>query len=602
MLVTKNSIDEAIEYLVSSANSLGLDTETYGLGRESKLFSLQISDGLRTFYFNFNAGPDHNGILPDPECILDEKDLNKLDILFDDSKRRWYIHYARFDLQKLYLCKKLLTGKVHCTMNFARLYQNTLPSYSLDNCLKRIGMSKNDKVAEYIKEHKLFTVVKNPHKIKSDKLLHFDKVPLNIMVEYGESDAELVWKLGEYQVGNFKIEGKGINEEVIKYEYKLTKTLQKMENNGILLNITYTRDAIHHYLNKINESYQKIEEYTGTPYKNGRLWMEAILKKDKINFKINSLTGNPVFDKNALSEINHPVCKEITKIRHNENLVKNFYSAFLSKAIDGVLYSTINQASTETGRLSYSEPNCQNWPKEDETEEEFTVRKCFLPREDHVFVAIDYNQQEFRLLADCANESKLIASIMAGTDVHTATAEMLGISRKQAKTINFALIYGMGNNTLSEKLGIPLDTTTELKRKYFAALPRISKFTELVKNKASATGFVLTWDKRKLFCNSRQDAYKMLNHVIQGGCASIMRRALVELDRYLTKKRSSSKILLSIHDEVLFEVHRNELDIIPELQEIMENIYTPKNCLKLTCSVEFSSKSFAKKDMLPYGR
>jgi DNA polymerase-1 len=191
-----------------------------------------------------------------------------------------------------------------------------------------------------------------------------------------------------------------------------------------------------------------------------------------------------------------------------------------------------------------------------------------------------------------AGEHTLIKKIMSGEDVHTATATLMGIDRQKAKILNFALLYGAG----AKKLAIMLKTTEpeakRLKTLYFSSLPKISQFVENVKKRAEARGYIFNYAGRRLyFPKFEKDgemtsfSYASPNHLIQGAGSEIMRTALIDVDAFLAPYES--KILLSVHDEILLEIHESEMHLIPEIRKLMADAYSPVNGCYMGTSVEY---------------
>ena len=235
-------------------------------------------------------------------------------------------------------------------------------------------------------------------------------------------------------------------------------------------------------------------------------------------------------------------------------------------------------------------------------------------------------------MLEYARQMDVIRKVQDGLDIHTATAEMMGVERKPAKTLNFMLLYGggvvklamalfpvkLGENELwamwrehnewkfepgdeailkrltvndwEENLPWLLEAQ-RLKNLYFEKLPMVESWVDRVKAAAKERGFVRDWTGRELYCKVKRFSYKMPNAIIQGGCSSVAKHALIQLDSFLQGKKS--KPLVQVHDEILFKVHRDELDIVPNLKNIMENVF-PYQHLKLTCSVSHSWESWGK--------
>lgn len=195
------------------------------------------------------------------------------------------------------------------------------------------------------------------------------------------------------------------------------------------------------------------------------------------------------------------------------------------------------------------------------------------------------------MMLDLAGELELIDKVKAGLDVHKATAEMMGETRSRAKTLNFLLLYGGGVAKLAEALGITLDQAKALRGRYFERLPKVVGFIRDTIEEADRAGRIFNWAGR-MYHFDRETSYKAPNTKIQGGGADVMRFAMVQIERFLAPYRS--KQIATVHDEILFQVHKSELHLVPELQRIMENVYPHKH-LPLTCSVSHSWQSWADK-------
>lgn len=287
---------------------------------------------------------------------------------------------------------------------------------------------------------------------------------------------------------------------------------------------------------------------------------------------------------------------------------------------------------------------------------EVNLRSLFVPRKDYFFVMIDYDQMEYRLLLEYCKEMELIKKVNAGLDVHQATADILGVERKLAKTINFMTIYGGGVATLCNmicKPTIELDKLKELRKiqikpikgyekiitadgeeingppiyytlkeianivkitqkevkenmeelskanamklKYMASFPKLQAFKNKVENMAIDRGYIKTWAGRILRFPRKDQAYKSVNHLIQGGCADVTKIAMVDVDEHLVSHQLKSRMLLQIHDELLFEIHKSEERVVPKIKNIMDNVY-PHKFVKLTTSAEFSLTNWSEKE------
>lgn len=602
--VTNEILQDACkEITLGSHTELGFDTESYGVHHDSRLFSIQIATSKATYYFNFH---DYKDGTP----TLDYGAIQLLAPIFNERDIVWYIANAKFDLRRLSIEGIKIAGKVHCTVMAERFIYNQHMQYGLDACLKRRGRAKNDEVEKYIKEHKLYSWITEVGKKTRRKDKHYYKVPFDIMFEYGCQDASDVLWLGQQQREQLK--GKIYYEN----DLELQKVCANMEEIGVLVRQDYAHEGMEYEYAKQRELEAELGDLSGEPYRGGPKWLSSTFDKHNVVYSRNPKTNNPIFDKDALGKIEHPIAKKIIQHRKHEKYSGTYYATY---AYNEVIHAQIKMHGTDTGRFSYAEPNLQNVPKEEslDTSIPYQVRGCFQPREDYCFVMVDFDQQEFRLLLDYAGEHDLIRRINDhGEDVHSATAEMVGVSRKEAKTINFGLLYGMGEGKLAMALGLPTyiehvrDRRTgemreiiksreakALKDQYFARLPSVLRLIREIITTAERRKFIRTWVGRPLHFPKKELCYKAPNHLIQGGCGDIARHAMTAL-AYNVLEGTNSRMLLQVHDELLFEIHKDELDLIPSIVHTMENTYIPYNNMKLTCGVEHSWVSWGKRDVV----
>jgi DNA polymerase-1 len=542
---------------------------------------MQIATNNNSYYFNFKHS-------------IEMLDVLKTYDLFYDPEKVWFIHNAKFDMHKLANQGISILGTIHCTMAIERMLYNQYMRYGLDACLKRRGKSKNDKVEEYIKEHKLYTMETMPGKKKRTKNKHYEQVPDDIMIPYGCQDASDVRFLGLDQLR--EVHEQELQENA-RIEYNLTKTAFAMERRGINLDVAYATKCKREEEEKLITQKDEVSKFVGEEFRNGPKWLAGAFNKFDQPYDCNPKTGNPIFDKHALERMDSPIANMVKDIRKTDKYINTYYSSYLGMHQAGMIYATVNQAGTDTGRLSYRDPNLQQVPKEEDFEVGMRqVRKCFVPPEDYCLVMIDYDQQEFRLMLDYAGETRLIRNIMHyGEDVHQATADMVGIDRKSAKTLNFGLLYGMGAEKLAGALKIDEPEARELRSMYFGRLPKVKRFIRDVINTAESRGYIRTWTGRKLFFPNKELAYKAPNHLIQGGCGDMAKIAMHRCEQHLAYVYS--KLLVQVHDELLFKFHKDELEKIEGTHGIMEDVYKPYNGMRLTCGVEHSWKSWGKQDV-----
>jgi DNA polymerase-1 len=286
----------------------------------------------------------------------------------------------------------------------------------------------------------------------------------------------------------------------------------------------------------------------------------------------------------------HEIIADILDYRHMTKLRSTYADGLLAAADEnGRVHSAFNQTGTATGRLSSSEPNLQNIPVRTELGKEF--RKYFIPSsDDHVIIDADYSQIELRLLAHVANDEAMISSFMSGEDIHTMTAsrvfgvspdEVTGELRKRAKAVNFGILYGIGEYSLSEDLGISRIQAKEYIESYLSGFPSVSAYLDNVKLQARERGYVTTEFGRKRYIPELAAKNKNLQHFgervamnspIQGTAADIIKIAMVSTARKLRESGLDARLILQVHDELLIEAHKDCADkALDILVDCMEN-------------------------------
>ena len=599
MIVARSHSLDKIAEEIRSWGTVGLDTETTGLRESDRLFALILSNGVSAYYFNFN------GNAPADFCLDRDYTFSILwQILFKDPTITWRIHNAKFDLRMLrHEIPFSIPGKIHCTQAIERILFNNLigkEPYSLKECAKRRGLEKDSSVDTYIEKNKLYTLIQVPGKEKPKKNKHFDRVPFEIMHKYAEQDAKLHWLIGEDQVKRMDNIQDGFPklDRVYDIETKLTKVCYQMERNGIRIDKERTVKARDYEFGKIAEFKDRFLSLTGHPYQDSRKLFQSVF--DAVGEKYpTTAKGNASFAAEVLEGMSSPIASVINSIRYHQKRVGTYYSSFLYFAGDGDrIHPNMKQGGTATGRFSYSDPNLQNIPKEDDEEDQalpYHVRECFVPSPGNVFLAIDYDQVEYRMMLDYANEKDLIKAVLAGEDVHSATARLCGITRKQAKTLNFAILYGAGPEKIAGMLKISKYEATKLKEIYLGNLPNVGKFINRVISTGRKRGFVFDWTGARLHAD-KDFAYTLSNHIIQGGCARVMKIAMNKTHDILEGMRT--KLVLQVHDELLLDAPPEEAEVLEKIIPAMESVYEASNGMKLTASPSYSFKSYGYRDMI----
>ena len=256
---------------------------------------------------------------------------------------------------------------------------------------------------------------------------------------------------------------------------------------------------------------------------------------------------------------------------------------------DGHIHSSFNQTVTTTGRLSSTEPNLQNIPIRHELGRE--IRKVFIPMEENdILVSCDYSQIELRVLAHIADDENMIDAFKHHSDIHTKTAsevfkvpidEVTSLMRSKAKAVNFGIVYGIGEFSLAKDLKITKKEAKEYMDIYFERYPKIKKYLENIVKDAEETGYVLTILNRRRFIPEIKASNKIvkalgerlaMNAPIQGSAADIIKLAMVNVYNKLNEKKLKSKLILQVHDELILNVKKEELEEVKKLvEDEMEN-------------------------------
>ena len=290
------------------------------------------------------------------------------------------------------------------------------------------------------------------------------------MYEYGLSDVEMTWKLYQYQ----KTKITSDIEPVLHNDANLIKTVFKMMKRGLVLDSAYCDKAYEVEMHYHNEHIRKLAEITGSEYKSGPKWLGQALQDQGVEIN-ETEKGNLSLGKKELKAMDNAVASTILGMRDHEKLASAFFAPLPRLADRGVvIHPSFRLAGADTRRLSCAEPNIQQMPK-GKSVSGYSVRHAFKPRKDFIFVMMDYDQMEYRIMADYANEKGMIEAIKGGLDPHTYVANMMGVDRKLAKTLNFGLLYGMGLQKLADALGLDVTTAKELKAKYYSELRMVQK-------------------------------------------------------------------------------------------------------------------------------
>ncbi|EOU1126189.1 DNA polymerase I [Clostridium perfringens] len=390
-----------------------------------------------------------------------------------------------------------------------------------------------------------------------------------------------------------KIEEEKMERLMYDIELPLETVLSSMESIGFKVNKDILDELSIKFKRELEETQKEIfeladEEFNiNSPKQLGKILFEKldlpVIKKTKTGYSTNAEVLEKLKDK-------HPIIEKITYFRQLSKIYSTYVEGLKSVIdTDGSIHSTFNQTVTTTGRLSSTEPNLQNIPIKYEMGRE--IRKVFIPKkEGDLLISADYSQIELRVLAHISGDENMIDAFNHHSDIHTKTAsevfkvpveEVTPLMRSRAKAVNFGIVYGIGDFSLSQDLNISRKEAKEYMDIYFERYPKIKEYISKVIHEAQTKGYVLTMLNRRRYIPEANASNKIvkalgerlaMNAPIQGTAADIIKLAMVNVYNKLKELNLNSKLILQVHDELIINVVKGELDIVKKLlKEEMEN-------------------------------
>lgn len=445
----------------------------------------------------------------------------------------------------------------------------------------------------------LASYVKDPnrsHLIESQSLDFLN----HIMSEKSEVTSELlasacayacdevysIYNLAEYWEKNLNEQEQKLVKEV---EIPLTTVLAKMEYTGVAIDVSYLKSLSEFMTSKLAEIEDFIYQLAGGPFNINSPKQVAEVLYDRLGIKSKKRKRSTSAE--ILEELSneYEICDFILQHRKFSKL-RSTYTDSLPTLIskrDGRIHTTYNQATTVTGRLSSSNPNLQNIPIR--SEEGNKIRNAFCPqdKENYMMLSADYSQIELRLLAHVANDEHLIEAFNNDIDVHALTAskvfevpieEVTKDMRRKAKAVNFGIVYGQSKYGLAKSLNISNDQAGQFIDKYFESYPKIKQYMIEKVDYVHEYGYVETLYGRKRYLGAELSSanYQIrefaeraaINQPLQGTAADLIKMAMIKIDEELTKKNLKSKMVMQVHDELVFEAAKDEIE---ELKSIVKN-------------------------------
>jgi len=593
---------------------IAFDTETTGLS---------VYKGHRPFLFIYFDG-NKTITTKNPEHVRE---------LLEDPTVGKIMHNAIFDMGMMRSQGIEVRGQIFDTMIMAHLFDENLPKKSLDYCAakflneKKLGATVECWLIEnkYTKKLRAETGRSYYELVPDEIMLPYASrdAELTYKLFMFFSKRLIAMQLWDLVISECNLiaalldmEWRGVAIDVPYYRMLEAQLLQKKHS---LEQRIFQVAGKEFDINSTLQLGQLLEE-------NG----VKVPRTDKKRSK-NSTEYNYNVDEAFLATINHPLASEVLEYRGVCKNLSTYVQNLLEHQVDGVVHCHLWQIGARTGRFSSFAPNLQTVPKDDDAaidrqevfprfvdhrsalealfkdidagrlefikditsekikhvcgdsellsiilsawqqgEDTKMIRRGFIARPGFINFYVDYKAMEFRIFADYIEDSELLKRLKNGEDVHQATADMVGISRKQAKTLNFALIYGMGAAALALKLGVTLEQAAEFIRRYFERMPSAKLVIQNIKAVCRKRGYV-----RNPFMRRRRlasdEVYKAPNALIQGCCADIVKQAMLKIHHRLKAAGAKSGMILMVHDEIVFEIAQDELHLMPELVFIMES-------------------------------
>jgi len=472
------------------------------------------------------------------------------------------------------------------------LFDTMVASYVIDPTLRQHNL-------DYLAQHYLsYKMVSYAEVTGYEKEKSFAAVPINKAKEYSCEDAEITMRLQSILAQRLKdTDNYGLFQDL---EMKLVPVLIDMETTGVKIDVGFFQSMSERFGQELSSIEQRIFEVTGEQFNINSPQQMGYILFDKLKLpgkkKTRKKSGYST-DFEVLTELAafHEVPSMLLRFRTISKLKSTYLDALIQlvRPATGRVHTSYNQTVTATGRLSSSNPNLQNIPIR--TKEGREIRKGFVPEPGHLLVSADYSQIELRVFAHYSDDPVLLDAFNRGEDIHTRTAaEVFNLDqkmvtaemRRMAKTINFGIIYGMGPVRLAKALGISRNMAQAYLDSYYSRYRGVKEFKERMIAQAGQYGYVTTlFNRRRILPHIHSDNGNLkseaertaINTPIQGTAADLIKMAMIQIAGRIRTEGLSTKMLLQVHDELVFEVPKEELTTATNIiKDEMEGVYPLK--------------------------
>ncbi len=567
MINSEKELDKIIK-LASKSKIIAIDTETTGLDyMDADLVGVSLSyEPGKAFYIPFGHEKQ------DAPQLKEKVVINKFKPFLQKATDKIIGQNIKFDRNILARYGIKIDSIKNDTM---------MMSYVLDASATRHNL---DALSSYYLDYKTSTFEEVAG--KGVKQVTFDKVPLDLATDYAAEDADITLRL--YETLEPKLNAiKPLQKLIEEIEIPLIEVLSDMEQNGTQLNSKILASQSKDLESRIKKLEKLAYEIAGEEFNLGSTKQLREIFFEKLNYRIIKKTpgGQPSTDEKVLQELAEEY--ELPKVLLEHRTLSKLKSTYTDKlpgqisSNTGKVHTSFHQAVTTTGRLSSSDPNLQNIPIR--TEDGRRIRQAFEATKGNKIISADYSQIELRVMAHLSKDEGLLEAFNQGEDIHAKTAsEVFDVSleevtpdlRRNAKAINFGLIYGISAFGLGKQLGINRNLAAEYMGMYFEKYPGVKAYMESTKDFARDSGYIETLFGRRLYLRDinasnairRQASERVaINAPVQGSAADIMKIAMINAHSALKKSKLKAKLTLQVHDELIVDSPKGETEKVVKL-------------------------------------
>jgi len=579
-----NDFCEKFAAALAKEPAFAFDTETTSQRpTEAELVGLSICcSNEEAYYFPVRGLPNESEKLLDKKLLLE-----KLRPFFENADTIKVGQNLKYDIMILNNCGVEVHGELFDTM---------LADYLLE--AGRAGHAMDELARRYLD----YTTIKYTDLVgkgKSQKKI--DEVPLADVTDYAAEDAWVPWVLRPIMRERLEEDGEKILSLLRDLETPLLRVVAKMEQTGVRIAPEILADLSKRYTARMETLEDEVREMAGDPLLNlasTKQLRHILFEKLELPVLKKTPKKEPSTDAEVLEKLatQHPLPAKLLEHRKFAKLKGTYADALPELAREGRIHASFHQTGTATGRLSCSDPNLQNIPIRGEEGRE--IRSAFVASDGMLLLAADYSQVELRVLAHCSGDEGLITAFREDEDIHTQVAAQIydvdaddvdAEMRRTAKSVNFGIVYGQSSFGLAKTLGISQEEAAEFIDNYFARFPRIEEFIDVTLDQCARTGYAETLLGRRRAIEGIRPPSKRgtgakkqlvmpertaVNAVIQGTAADLIKLAMLKVDQRITDELPQAKMLLQVHDELIFEVHREQQLALHQLvEEAMTQIW-----------------------------